>query len=236
MTAVESRFSISQCSDQSRYSAVFFDFGGVLSPPIDDLFVEYERKTGIAPDDLKAAMAGVADQLGVAVLAPVELGLLSEAEWVRRLHAWLLARDIDVSRSELEFGRQWFAGHVVNRAVRDLVFRVREAGYRVGILTNNVREWEPYWRAMVALDDHVDVIVDSYDVGVRKPDSAIFDLAAERIGVGPSSAVLIDDLAENCAAARSAGWGAVQFVDNRTLHTDLGRLLEQSITDGGRLQ
>lgn len=45
---------------ESKYSAVFLDFGGVLSPPIEDLFAEYERKTGIAPSDLKAAMAGVA--------------------------------------------------------------------------------------------------------------------------------------------------------------------------------
>ncbi|AFA75897.1 putative hydrolase [Gordonia polyisoprenivorans VH2] len=216
----------------SKYSAVFLDFGGVLSPPIEDLFTEYERKTGIAPSDLKAAMAGVADRLGVDVLAPVELGMLTEQEWVQGLHTWLTARNIDVSRSELEFGRQWFAGHEVNSVIRDLAVQLRGSGYRVGILTNNVREWEPYWRPMVGLDDEVDVIVDSYAVRLRKPDPEIFALAAERIGVPGTKVILVDDLRVNCDAAENAGWGAVQFVETSSALADLARLLTTT-SEGG---
>lgn len=212
----------------SRYSAVFIDFGGVLSPPIEELFVAYERATGIGPADLKAAMAAVAEQLGVDVLAPVELGLLTEVEWVRRLHQWLVARGVDVSRSRPEFGRQWFAEHRVNDTVRELALHLRSVGYRVGVLTNNVREWEPYWRTMVDLDDQVDVIVDSWAVGCRKPDPAIFALAAERVCVPPTAALLIDDVAENCHAARACGWGAVQFVDNPTMLRELATMLGSS--------
>ena len=219
-------------SAASRYSAVYLDFGGVLSPSIDDLFVEYERKTGIAPPDLKAAMAGVADRLGVDVLAPVELGLLTENEWVKRMHVWLTARGVDVSRSHLEFGRQWFAGHEVNATVRDLALQLRRFGYRVGILTNNVREWEPYWRTMVGLDNEVDAIVDSYAVGLRKPDPEIFDLAAKQIGVPGPEVILVDDLRVNCDAAEDAGWGAVHFVDNRSALADLARLLTTTSEDG----
>lgn len=218
----------------SQFSAVFLDFGGVLSPPIEDLFVDYERKTGISPVDLKAAMAGVADRMGVDVLAPVELGMLTEVEWVRRMHAWLIARGVDVTRSELEFGRQWFAGHEVNHTTRELALQLKRAGYLVGILTNNVREWEPYWRPMVGLDEHVDLIVDSYAVGLRKPDPAIFDLSAERIGVAPSSAILIDDLPQNCSAAKASGWEAVQFVDNRSTLTALTHLLDSNHKDNFR--
>ncbi|MCK5756059.1 MAG: HAD-IA family hydrolase, partial [Mycobacterium sp.] len=180
-------------------------------------------------------MAGVADGLGVEVLAPVELGLLTEVEWVRRMHRWLTSRGIDVSRSEVEFGRQWFAGHQVNTAMRDLVLELRSQGYRVGILTNNVREWEAYWRPMVGLDDDVDTIVDSYDVRCRKPEPEIFAIAEARIGAATGTAVLIDDLEANCAAARSSGWGAVRFVDNDQTVTDLAGLLRANhgdITDG----
>ncbi|MEP9415125.1 HAD family phosphatase [Gordonia sp. VNQ95] len=210
---------------ESPYDAVFLDFGGVLSPPIDELFLDYQAKTGISPTDLKGAMAGVADRLGVEVLAPVELGLLSEPEWVAGLHSWLIARGVDVSRSAVDFGRQWFAGHQVNSTMRSLALTLRDSGYRVGILTNNVREWEAHWRAMVDLDDHVDTIVDSYDVGVRKPDPAIFALSAERLDVDPTRAILIDDLPENCAAARASGWSAVQFVTNQQTVAQLIGLL-----------
>ncbi|GAA4675772.1 HAD family hydrolase [Gordonia humi] len=221
-------------TESSRYSAVYFDFGGVLSPPIEELFLEYERKTGIAPSDLKAAMAGVADPLGVDVLAPVELGMLTEDEWVRRLHAWLTARGIDVSRSQREFGRQWFDGHGVNETVRNLALQLRRSGYRVGVLTNNVREWEPYWRSMVGLDDEVDAIVDSYAVGLRKPDPRVFALAADRIGVPGPEVILVDDLQVNCDAAENAGWEAVHFVDNSRALVDLSRLLATTSEDGSR--
>src|SRR5690606_22565217 len=84
---------------------------------------------------------------------------------------------------------------------------------RVGVLSNNVVEWEPYWRPMVDLDHVLSALVDSCKVGLRKPDPQIFALAAEQAGAAPGRSVLIDDLAENCAAARAAGWTAVQFRD-----------------------
>lgn len=158
--------------------------------------------------------------------------MLTEQEWVQGLHTWLTARNIDVSRSELEFGRQWFAGHEVNSVIRDLAVQLRGSGYRVGILTNNVREWEPYWRPMVGLDDEVDVIVDSYAVRLRKPDPEIFALAAERIGVPGTKAILVDDLRVNCDAAENAGWGAVQFVETSSALADLARLLTTT-SEGG---
>lgn len=208
-------------------SMVYLDFGGVLSPPIEDLFVEYERRTGIAPADLKWAMAQVAADLGEEPLAPIELALLPETEWVDRLHAALRRRypAIDLSRSRRDFGAQWFAGHQVNPVVRQLVFQLRERGHQVGILTNNVVEWEPSWRRMVDLDEVVDHIVDSCRVGVRKPDPRIFEIARERAGVPASECILVDDLAENCAAAVAAGWRAVRFLDAAQAISELDALL-----------
>ncbi|WP_228001656.1 HAD family hydrolase [Nocardia australiensis] len=208
-------------------TAVFLDFGGVLSPPIEELFEDYERKTGIAPLELKWAMQQVADDLGVPMLAPVELAMITEAEWVDRMHAALLARDpsIDLSRSESAFGRQWFAGHRVNSHMSQLVSDLKARGYQVGILTNNVVEWEPYWRAMVGLDDVVDHIVDSCRVGARKPDPRIFELARQMTGLPSHECYLVDDLAENCAAAVAAGWQTVRFVDTAQAVTELEELL-----------
>ncbi|WP_405493918.1 HAD family hydrolase [Nocardia sp. NBC_00511] len=196
-------------------SMIYLDFGGVLSPPIEDLFTVYETKTGIAPADLKWAMAQVAAELGVQPLAPIELALLPETEWVDGLHAALRRRypDIDLSRSRRDFGVQWFDGHRVNPVVRQLAFDLRTRGHQVGILTNNVVEWEPTWRRMVDLDEVADHIVDSCRVGVRKPDPAIFEIARDLAGVPAAECVLVDDLAENCAAARASGWHAVRFLD-----------------------
>ncbi|MGW4774847.1 HAD-IA family hydrolase [Nocardia sp. NPDC004278] len=215
-------------------STVFLDFGGVLSPPIEDLFTDYERKTGITPADLKWAMRQVADQLDVEPLAPIELAMIPETEWVDRMHAVLRARDpgIDLSRSERAFGSQWFAGHQANPAMRGLAFDLLERGHQVGILTNNVVEWEPVWRRMVDLDDVVELVVDSCRVGVRKPDPRIFEVASTRAAVASEGCLLVDDLAENCAAAVAAGWRAVQFRDAAQAISELEQLLHRPVGAG----
>ena len=197
---------------------VWFDFGGVLSPPLDELFLRYEEVTGIPVAVLKRAIGTVGAQSGLPPLAAIELAVVDERTWVGQLHDAIRAEhpDLDLSRSERDFGRQWFDGHVVNAGIRDLAVELLDADVRVGILSNNVVEWEPYWRPMVGLDDVVTDLVDSCRVGVRKPDPAIFALAAERNGVRPEDNILVDDLAENCAAARESGWRAIHFTDTPT--------------------
>ncbi|MDO0939391.1 HAD family phosphatase [Streptomyces sp. DG2A-72] len=206
---------------------IWFDFGGVLSPPVAELYADYERKTGIAPAQLQGAMKAAGEELGMPSLAPVELAVVTEAEWGRALGRILADRypGIDLSRARLEtFGEQWFEGVTANSAMVGALRRARESGFRVGILSNNVVEWEPYWKAIVASGGDVDCLIDSCKVGLRKPDPEIFRLAARRAGVDPVLCVLVDDLAVNCDAARAQGWRTVHFRDNCQALHDLGRL------------
>ncbi|MDI3422973.1 HAD family hydrolase [Streptomyces luteolus] len=205
---------------------IWFDFGGVLSPPLAELYASYERKTGITPEQLVGAMRTVAEGMGLPTLAPVELGVVSEAEWGRGLARALGAAHpgIDLSRARLEtFGEQWFAGVTANPLMVAALRCAREHGLGVGILSNNVVEWEPYWRSIVEPAGEVDFLVDSCKVGVRKPDPEIFRLAARAAGLAPEQCVLVDDLAGNCAAAAAEGWRTVHFRDDRQALRDLGR-------------
>ncbi|MFE7740948.1 HAD family hydrolase [Nocardia sp. NPDC057455] len=208
---------------------VWFDFGGVLSPPLEDLFLRYEQVTGIPADLLKYAIAEVGAEYGLAPLAPIELALLDERAWVGKLHDVLRAKQpgLDLSRSEPDFGRQWFAGHQANSTVRDFAIELAEDGTRVGVLSNNVVEWEPYWHAMIDLDEVLSALIDSCKVGIRKPDPEIFAFAAEQAGVASGQCLLIDDLAENCSAAREAGWQAVQFHDAGQAIAEVREALER---------
>ena len=94
-------------------------------------------------------------------------------------------------------------------AMRDLKGR----GYRMALLTNNVREWEPLWRGMLPVDEIFEVIVDSAFVGMRKPEPEIYELAVERIGdgIGASECLFVDDVEVNVEAARELGMAAVHF-------------------------
>ena len=49
----------------------------------------------------------------------------------------------------------------------------------------------------------------SSEVGLRKPDPAIYALAAERVGVEPAACVYVDDLPGNLKPARALGMATV---------------------------
>jgi putative hydrolase of the HAD superfamily len=86
-------------------------------------------------------------------------------------------------------------------------------GVRAALLTNNVREWEPLWRAKLPeIDELFEEVVDSAFVGIRKPDPAIYELTLERLGgIEPGRCVFVDDLDVNCDTARALGMAAVRF-------------------------
>jgi putative hydrolase of the HAD superfamily len=83
---------------------------------------------------------------------------------------------------------------------------LRAEGYRTALVTNNVREGSSTWRAMIAVDDLFDVVVDSSAVGMRKPNPAIYAYTLDLLGgVAPERAVFLDDVEGNLAGARVAG-------------------------------
>jgi epoxide hydrolase-like predicted phosphatase len=105
--------------------------------------------------------------------------------------------------------------------------RLRAQGVRTGLLTNNVVEFAAYWREKLPVDELFDDVVDSSEVGVRKPDEAIYRLALERLGgVAPDRAVFLDDWPGNVSAARRLGMhGIVVDLDPDAALAELDALL-----------
>jgi putative hydrolase of the HAD superfamily len=86
----------------------------------------------------------------------------------------------------------------------------------MALLTNNVREWEPQWRAKLPeIDEIFEVVVDSAFVGMRKPDPEIYKLTLERLGDGlrPADCLFVDDVDVNCETAQSLGMKVVHYVE-----------------------
>ncbi len=92
-----------------------------------------------------------------------------------------------------------------NEPMIDLVVRLREAGLRTSILTNNVREFREHWRSVLDYDNLFDDIVDSHEVGLRKPNAAIYELALTRLNAEARRCAFLDDVASNVAAAELLG-------------------------------
>jgi putative hydrolase of the HAD superfamily len=202
--------------------AVISDFGGVLTTPIIESFLAYQRETGIGLEELGVAMAKIAGEDGENPLYELEKGQMSEAEFTRRLGE-ALGRPVETMRET------YFAHLHPNEPMIALMRELRDRGLRMALLTNNVREWEPHWRAKLPdVDDIFEVIVDSAFVGMRKPDPAIYELTVERLGDGlrASECVFVDDFEVNCAAASALGMAAVQYRDADQTIAELRALVE----------
>lgn len=196
---------------------IWFDFGGVLSPPIEEIFEVYYSKTGISPIQLKEAMADVANAMNMPMLAPIENAILTEAQWGSALRQSLqkLYPKLDTTRAELEsFGKQWFADIKANAIMIWLFKQLKKQGYQLGILTNNVIEWEKEWQKMIDLEEYVDFIVDSCKFSCRKPDKEFFAIAEKISGSVGAENLLIDDVKENCFSASEMKWATILFCSN----------------------
>jgi putative hydrolase of the HAD superfamily len=197
----------------SGVQAVISDFGGVLTSPMRASFEAFQESTGVSLEALGEAMAHLAAVHGVNPLFELETGRLTEAEFLSALGERLtdrLGRPVGMR----DFGERYFGHLTPNATMIDYMRTLRERGYRLAICTNNVREWEQRWRAMLPVDEIFDVVVDSAFVGVRKPEPRIYELTLERLGVSADAALLIDDIELNCEAARELGMGAVWFRDS----------------------
>ena len=93
------------------------------------------------------------------------------------------------------------------------------------MLTNNVREWEPRWRAMLPVDELFELVVDSAFVGMRKPEPAIYELTLERLGLPAAACAVRRRPRANCEAARELGMHGVHFRDTGQAIGELDALL-----------
>jgi epoxide hydrolase-like predicted phosphatase len=202
--------------------ALISDFGGVLTTPLIESFLAYQRETGIALEGLGAAMGRLMEQdEGRHPLFELEKGHMSEEEFTRRLGAEL-GREISSMRDT------YFAHLHPNEPMIGYLRGLRKGGLRLGLLTNNVREWEPLWRSKLPdVEELFEVIVDSGFVGMRKPEPEIYLLTLERMGGGlrAEECLFLDDIEVNCEAARALGMTTVRFHDNDQAIAELDEAL-----------
>ena len=204
--------------------AVISDFGGVLTTPLIEAFLAYEGESGVRFEELGRAMQRVTEKTGGEYpLFRLEKGEISEREFLASIEAEL---DGDVRLDSLR--ETYFAHLHPNRPMIDYMRELRGRGLRMAILTNNVREWEPHWRAKLPeLDEIFEVVVDSAFVGMRKPDPAIYELTLERLGGGVRAAdcVFVDDTDVNCEAAEALGMRAVRYRDPEQARAEVEALV-----------
>jgi putative hydrolase of the HAD superfamily len=205
----------SQPSQRTLRGAIF-DLGGVMTEPLATHRASIDDPVQL--DLLRFFLDEFRDvyhlPTGAHDLHLLETGAISDDEFFDRMTARYVADGGDPSvdariAQRVVFGR----GLAACGAMIDAVRQVKGAGYRTALLTNISRSGEAVWRSLFAVDDLFDVVVDSSQVGLRKPDPAIFRLTCERLGLQPEQCLFVDDLRCNVDAAADLGMTTLQCKD-----------------------
>lgn len=195
-----------------------FDFGGVIITPITN------------------QLGGLAAEHGTTVATMLEIMLGPHASGD---HPWHRAERGEIAVTEIQSDLARFAephgvelvGDEIDRllavgqfsVVEPVVERIaalRRDGVLTGLLTNTFAEFRP------TLEEHLDlslfdVVVESYAVGARKPEAAIYEATASMLGVGHAEIVYLDDFEQNLAPAVALGWTVIHVREPLTALDEL---------------
>jgi putative hydrolase of the HAD superfamily len=209
--------------------AVIFDYGGVISVRFLGDLGRFEAAQGYPPGSVTALMfGGPTDGTSVHDFHLLEMGRLPLPDYLTGLTRRapdVLGRPLDYDAYLRFMSASAVAVHwpVVHR-----IQALRDDGVALALLTNNVREFGDTWRATFPVDELFPIVVDSSEVGMRKPDAAIYEHTCARLGVAPDAAVFLDDVEENVLAAADVGLDTVHFgTDPLASLADLDAILDR---------
>ncbi|MBE3075621.1 MAG: HAD family phosphatase [Actinobacteria bacterium] len=194
------------------------DWGGVLTMPIHTAIGSWLEATGVDHDHYGAVLRRWVEPLP-GEMSPVhrlERGELSVEEFEHLLSAALAHEGSTVEAQGL-VGQMFADLAIYEDSMTSLVTRAHAAGIRTGLLSNSWgNEYDRSdWHEMF------DAVVISGEVGMRKPEPEIFELALGRIGLPAGECVFIDDMPHNIAAAAQAG---LVGIVHRTFDETVGEL------------
>ncbi len=117
------------------------------------------------------------------------------------------------------------AGMPIRPDVLDICQRLFQS-MPTALLTNNIQEWREDWRSRLDLPNLFDVVLDSSDVGMRKPEPEIYRLVEEGLGLAGGQLLFVDDIGTNLKTAKALGWQTLKFDDQAVVLAELEKVME----------
>jgi len=186
--------------------AVLFDYGLVLSGPPDPAAREEMKQIlGVDEERFRAIYWRHRDDYDRGTLNSV-------AYWERVAHD--LNRPLDAKKLSALIAADNAHWTQPNQAMIDWAAALQSAGIKTGILSNIGDAMEAGIVARFPWIADFTHRTFSHRLGIAKPDAAIYQHAAEGLGVPTGEILFVDDREENVAAARAAGMHAIQYIDH----------------------
>lgn len=188
---------------------VLFDFGGVFTASPFGAVESMARDLGLAVEPFAEAMFGAYHLDTDHPWHKLERGEISFDQAREEIIA--LGRESGLAVDPLDLLVRMAGGNLVHENMVQALRDIKAAGYPTAIITNNVREFRDGWRGLIPVDELIDQVFDSSELGIRKPDPAIYRHALEKMGgVDPRRAVFLDDVPQNVQSAKDLGVRGIQ--------------------------
>jgi epoxide hydrolase-like predicted phosphatase len=196
--------------------AVIFDLGGVLVRTED-------RKPRT---QLAARLDMTYDQLSVVVFDSQSAIQAMKGEISAEAHWQVIKNKLGLSDQDLKLVQtDFWAGDVLDENLVNFLRQLRPR-YKTALLSNAWDDLRQMIEEVWQIADAFDRMVISSEVGLVKPDQAIYQRMIAELGVAPSKAVFVDDFQHNVEGARSAGLKAIHFQSPEKALGDLQVLLD----------
>jgi len=195
--------------------AVISDLGRVLLWFDNDVFLRrLAERAGRPFEEVKAAVHG-----DLRLIRRFDGGALTPTGFYEHVIT-LVGADMNYD----EFFGMYNDIFSLNRPVAQLLSRVRQAGYRALLLSNTDPERFGFVIRRFPELQIFDGYVLSYELGLLKPDPAIYIATARLAGCPPSECVFIDDIEENVRGAEAVGMTGVHYRPQADLEAELREL------------
>ncbi len=205
-------------------TAVVFDFGGVLITSISNQVGTVAATHDIDPATMHELLLGPRAS-GQHPWHRAERGEIAVADIQGLLAPWADAAGVRLRGDEID--RLLAVGeYTVVEAMVDRVRALRDEGYLTGLLTNTFAEFRPTMERDIdfAL---FDAVIESFALGARKPEPAIYAATAEMLGVAHHDIVYLDDFEQNLAEPAALGWTTVFVGDHAEALRSLDEVLDR---------
>jgi FMN phosphatase YigB (HAD superfamily) len=106
---------------------------------------------------------------------------------------------------------EFLARHSINEAVVELLAWAGDNHVPVWCLSNDVGRWSLKLRQRLNIEDHLQGSIISGDVGLRKPDSGIYETLVQACGYPRDNLLFVDDRQKNVLAARALGIESILY-------------------------
>ena len=203
-------------------NAVLFDLGGVvLGSPLHAIR-DYERELGFARNAINLVAAETAPN---GAWSRLERGEIDMETFYGDFEADCLRAGLEIDARSMMQRMSEASGPRPHMLAA--IAQLREAGFKVGALTNNWAHAEDSGRGdgTRVLRDRFDVFIESSVEGLRKPDPAIYELACTRLDSAPLEMIFLDDIGGNLKPARAMGMATIKVDEPQVALDELSALV-----------